>query len=66
MANIIYTLVVILVGCYLLRWSITYIIRQQRIDWTDERNRLYQDASRAWRINKRLVRWYWKTTRWPK
>lgn len=66
MANVIYTLIAILVGCYLLRWGHAYVIKRQRIDWTAERDRLHEDASRAWSINKRLARWYWKAGWWPK
>lgn len=66
MANVIYALVAILAGCYLLRWGFTYVIKRQRIDWTAEREHLHQDATRAGRFNKRLTRWYGKTNWWQK
>lgn len=66
MANVIYALLATLVGCYLLRWGFTYVIKRQRIDWTAERKGMQQDASRAWRINKHLVRRYWKMSWWSK
>ena len=64
MANVIYALVAVIVGCYLLRWGYLYIIMRQRIDMASERKRIQQDVVRGFRINKAVTQRLWKMSGW--
>jgi hypothetical protein len=66
MDKVIFTLIAVIVGCYLLRWGFTYIVKRHHIDMASERKLMRQDAVKAFRIAKRSTRWFWKMTRWSK
>lgn len=59
-ANVIYTLITILVASYGLRWGFTYVVKRQRPDFEQERVRLKQDLARSIRISKWIMRQYWR------
>ena len=56
--------IVIIIGCYLLRWFFMYVVKRQRVDMKSERKRIQQDAIRGFRINKQVARRFWKMSGW--
>jgi hypothetical protein len=63
MANIIWSLVAAIIGCYLLRWGSMYVIKRQRIDMASELKRMQQEAIQGLRMSRRLTRWLWKLSK---
>lgn len=64
MANVIYGLVTFIAACYALRWGYTYVVKRQRIDMAGERKQMQQDATRGFRINKRIALRLWKLSKY--
>jgi hypothetical protein len=64
MAAVLAGLIVMIAACYALSWGFMYVVKRQRIDVKSERKRIQQDATRGFRINKRLTRWLWKMSGW--
>jgi hypothetical protein len=63
MADVIWGLSAAIIGCYLLRWGIMYVIKRQRIDMASEFKRMRHEASRGLRMSRWLTRWLWKLSK---
>ena len=64
MAGALVVLILIIGGCYALRWGYVYVIKQQRIDMASERKRIQQDATRGFRINRQIALRLWKLSKY--